>query len=247
MIAQYANTDEMAASHGSNRCEQTQIEGPLATAETGRIRPYRPEDRAAIRHICCETGFLGNPIDPVFRDRDLFADLFTKPYLDHEPDWALVAEVDGRVVGYLLGSVSPNFQLLLLRSGFETVCRMVFRLVAGRYAKHPRTAQFIRWLLIRGMKEQPRHPSPASHLHWDIDKPYRGRRLPTRLWSAYEQKLLSAGVTRCYGAFLSYRGRRPERAYGRYGFTVYDRKRTTLFEPEMAEPVDVVCVQRALR
>ena len=36
------------------------------------IRKYRASDRAAVRRLCCETGFLGNPIDPVFEDRDLF-------------------------------------------------------------------------------------------------------------------------------------------------------------------------------
>jgi len=30
------------------------------------IRPYRPGDRAAVRAICADTGFLGQPIDPVF-------------------------------------------------------------------------------------------------------------------------------------------------------------------------------------
>ena len=76
------------------------------------IRAYRTSDRPAIRRLCSETGFLGQPISPLFQDSDLFADLFTKPYLDHESQWAMVAEVDGRVIGYLLGSVCPHFALL---------------------------------------------------------------------------------------------------------------------------------------
>src|SRR6476661_36907 len=41
------------------------------------IRSYQASDRVAVRKLCCETGFLGSPIDPVFQDRELFADFLT--------------------------------------------------------------------------------------------------------------------------------------------------------------------------
>ena len=44
----------------------------------------------AVRALCCETGFLGKAIDPVFEDRELFADFLTDYYLKHEPDSAFV-------------------------------------------------------------------------------------------------------------------------------------------------------------
>ena len=128
------------------------------------VRPYSPTDWTAVRQLCCETGFLGGPVDPLFRDRELFADLFTKPYLQYEPDWALVAEVNGHVVGYLLGSVRRDFDLLLLRCGFQTVTKMLVRLLLGRYAGHERSRQFIRWLITAGFREQPRHPRRAPAL-----------------------------------------------------------------------------------
>ena len=49
------------------------------------IRPYRSSDREAVRRLCCETGYLGKAIDPVFEDRELFADYLTKFYTDWEP------------------------------------------------------------------------------------------------------------------------------------------------------------------
>ena len=55
------------------------------TAPPCTIRNYRPSDRQAVRALCCDTGFLGQPIDPVFGDRDLFADFLTTYYLDAEP------------------------------------------------------------------------------------------------------------------------------------------------------------------
>lgn len=209
-----------------------------------RIRRYQPSDWRAIRHLCCETGFLGEPIEPLFQDRELFADLFTRPYLEHEPDWALVAEVEGRVVGYLLGAASRSFDWNLLRAGFRTTCRMLWRLFTGRYAAHPPSRRFVRWLLTVGYREQPRHPANAAHLHWDLEHRFRGRGLAQRLWSVYEERLRVAGAGNCYGCFFSYPRRRPELVYSRYGFEVFDRRPTTLFCDLIDEPVEVVCVQK---
>lgn len=215
-------------------------------AEQVRVRPYSQSDWRAIRHLCCETGLLGKPIEPLFHDRELFADLFTRPYLESEPEWALVAEAEGRVVGYLLGAVSPGFEWHLLRSGFRTACRMLWRLFSGHYAQHAPSQRFVRWLLTVGYREQPGHPPSSAHFHWDLEQRFRGRGLAQRLWSVYEERLRDAGVARCYGCFFSCVRRRPELVYARYGFTVFDRRPTTLFASLVQEPVEVVCVQRTL-
>jgi GNAT superfamily N-acetyltransferase len=214
------------------------------TAENIIIRPYKPEDRHAIRRICCDTGFLGNPIETIFSDREIFADLFAAPYLDYGADWAWVADNGGHVVGYLLGSVSPYFNYTLLYSGFQTTMKMITRAATGCYSRHPRTRHFIRWLLMNGYREQPRHPDNAAHLHLNIEKSYRGHGLGLRLWQAYKEQLNAAGIQNCYGAFFSRPERRPEVVYQRLGFSVFDRKLTTIFHPEIADPVEVVCVQK---
>jgi ABC-type branched-subunit amino acid transport system ATPase component len=71
------------------------------------VRKFEPRDREAVRCLCCQTGFLGKPIDPVFEDRELFADYLTSYYTDAEPESCFVLEHNGRVVGYLLGSRRP--------------------------------------------------------------------------------------------------------------------------------------------
>ncbi len=210
------------------------------------IRSYRPADRAAIRRLCCDTGYLGNPVDDLFQDRELFADLFTNAYLKYQPGWALVAEADGRVVGYLLGAVSPYFEVFLMRCGFVTTIKMVLRLLAGRYSRHAPSRRFVGWLLTSGYREQPKHPPDAAHLHCDLEREFRGRGVMRRLWEVYEERLRRFGVTRCYGAFFSHPRRRPEAVYARYGFSVFDRRRTSLFEPAISDPVEVVCVQKSI-
>jgi len=215
------------------------------TAATVCLRKYADSDRAAIRRLCCDTGFLGNPIDPVFQDRDLFADLFTAAYLEHEPEWALVAEAEHRVVGYLLGSVSSHFDFVLMRKGFPVAAKMVYNFMTGRYAHHPRSGQFVRWLLTAGYQEQPKHPADAAHFHFDLEERFRGLGIAHRLWHAFEERLRSAGVRECYGSFFSHPGHRPELVYARYGFRVFDRKPTTLFQPEVPG-VELVCMHRKL-
>src|SRR6266705_3189842 len=71
------------------------------------IRGYRRSDREAVRKLCCDTGFLGEPIDPVYEDRELFADFLTTYYTDHEAESCFLLEVDGQISGYLLGSRKP--------------------------------------------------------------------------------------------------------------------------------------------
>lgn len=61
------------------------------------IRPYEPRDRDGVRRLCCETGFLGKPIDPVFEDRELFADYLTRYYTDCEPESCFMAEHEREV------------------------------------------------------------------------------------------------------------------------------------------------------
>ncbi|HUD46022.1 MAG TPA: GNAT family N-acetyltransferase [Candidatus Baltobacteraceae bacterium] len=211
-----------------------------------RIRAYREADRGAICRLCCDTGFLGGPVDPLFRDRDLFADLFTRPYLDHEPERVFVVETHRQVVGYVLGSVREHFDLVLMRSGLWTTSRMLLRLAGGRYNDHPRSRRFIRWLLTAGFWEQPKHPRAGAHLHFQLAKSHRGQGIAQRLWERYEREIRAAGIKQCYGAFYSQPRRRPEMAYARFGFTVFDRRRTTLFEPEIRDPVEVVCVSKSL-
>jgi len=210
------------------------------------VRPYRPGDREAVRRICCDTGFLGRPIDQMFRDRELFADLMTGPYLDGEPEWAWVAESEGAIVGYLLASVSPRFDLRQFRVGASTAGRMLYRLATGRYAGHPCSIRYIRWLILRAARERPRHPRGAAHLHFNLLEGYRGR-LGFQLWRTFHRRLREAGIEELYGEFFSYPNHRPEAIYARYGFVPFDRKETTLFREEIAAPVHiVVCVNRGL-
>lgn len=68
------------------------------------IRPYEARDRAQVRRICFDTGYMGEPIGWQWRDQESFADLFSSAYTDREPESCFVADAGDRVVGYLLGA-----------------------------------------------------------------------------------------------------------------------------------------------
>jgi hypothetical protein len=211
-----------------------------------RFCQYQDSHREEVRRICCDTGFLGKPIDPIYQDRELFADLFTNPYLDYEPEWTLVAENAGRVVGYLTGSVNPNFNRTLMLSGFQTACKMLSRLITCKYSDHPRSEHFVRWLLARGLTEQPKHPDGAAHLHMNLERPFRWGSVARRLLAMYEDLLFATGINHYYAKFFSCPQRNPETMYGRCGFQIYDRVETTIFQTEVIDTVSVVCVHKKL-
>jgi len=78
-----------------------------------------------VRRICADTGFLGQPIDPVFEDRELFADYLTGYYTRFEPDALLICELGGEVRGYLMGCRRP-----LLKQAWQFGANIVVALKA---------------------------------------------------------------------------------------------------------------------
>jgi GNAT superfamily N-acetyltransferase len=191
------------------------------------IRSYRPADREAVRKLCCETGFLGEPIDPVYEDRQLFADFLTTYYTDHEPESCFVLEVDAQVVGYLLGSRRP-FQNQLY--SFTQNIILFFRALL-RYARyHARSRRFIRWLLIYGWREVPASPRRVPHFHINLLPDARRVSTTRALMSAYLSYLYRRGDKRVYGQIVTFESRRGEKMFERYGFKVLNRAEITKYK-----------------
>jgi hypothetical protein len=198
------------------------------TAGRHVIRPYRPGDRAAIRAICANTGFLGQPIDPIFEDRELFADYLTSYYTDAEPESTFVCEIGGEVRGYVMGSLYPK-----RKARFEA--RMTPGLVLRglwRYFTRPynsATRRYVRWLLTRARHEVPFAPPEMPHLHFNILP--EARTLPTTraIVDLFLRHCLDHGETKVYGQIISYEARRGARLFERWGFQVVDEREVTKY------------------
>ncbi len=174
--------------------------GPNVTESTVSVRPYEPPDRARVRHVCHVTGYMGEPVEWMWRDTESFADLFTSYYTDAEPESALVAELDGVVAGYLLGCVDSRrawnpatiFGRHFLRRGIgfrPGTAAVVWRsfgdvVVDGLRSRLPPVSMYDdRW---------------PAHLHIDLLPSIRGRGVGATLIHRWLDGLRELGVPGCH-------------------------------------------------
>jgi GNAT superfamily N-acetyltransferase len=210
------------------------------------IRPYSPADRESVRYICCETGFSGKPIDPVFADREIFADFLTRYYTDWEPESSWVVEHENEVVGYLIGCTRFHYhrfiQALILPA--FVIPKAISRLIRGRYDRQSRA--FLQWCCTKALKEIPSKPKHAGHFHFNILPEHRnsgqGRRL-VLIFSAWAKK---RGNQRIYGQIQTKDDRRTERAFQRHGFKTWERREISKFREFNDETVYVSTVVKEL-
>jgi ribosomal protein S18 acetylase RimI-like enzyme len=153
-----------------------------------------------VRTICCETGYLGDPIEPIYADRRSFADLFTSYYTDAEPESCLVVEVDGQVVGYLLGCLDSSKAWSLERIALRHV---LTRAVVAR----PGTAAFY-WrgvydALADGLLGRARQrPDPAlfpGHTHFNVLPAARSLPVVPALYRTFFKLAKERGCRGLYG------------------------------------------------
>jgi hypothetical protein len=191
------------------------------------IRGYQASDREAVRRLCCATGFLGEAIDPVYEDRELFADFLTTYYTDHEPESSFVIEVNGELRGYLLGCRRPLLNQLY--SFYQNIV-LSFRALL-RYPRYNEASRaFIRWLVMNGWREVPAAPRRTPHFHINLLPDARKISTTRALFSAYFGYLYRCGEKRVYGQIVTFESRRGEKMFERYGFKVMNRARITKWD-----------------
>jgi hypothetical protein len=198
------------------------------------IRGFRGSDRAAVRRLCCQTGFLGSPIDPVYEDHELFADFLTTYYTDHEPESSFVLEIDGELKGYLVGSRKPLLnQLYSFQQNIVLFLRSLLRY--PRY--NVRSRRFIRWMIVNGWREVPAAPVRTPHFHINLLPEARKISTTRALMSAYLSYLYRCGEKRVYGQIVTFESRRGEKMFERYGFRVMNRAEITKYRAFYPESV----------
>lgn len=207
------------------------------------IRRYEARDRKAVRFLCCETGFLGKAIDPVFEDRDLFADYLTRYYTDIEPESSFVVEQNGVVKGYLLGSYRPLRQQLF---NFFNNLSLFVRGIA-KYAFYNRTTRdFIGWILRNSWREVPSIPRRCAHFHFNLLPEVQGLANARKILNDYLDHLRSKGVRQVYGQVVTFEMRRGAKLFERYGFQVLERKEITKYRKAHPEPVYLTTVLKEI-
>src|SRR5271165_3307801 len=195
-------------------------------AKDFQVRNYHQSDRESVRALCCETGFLGNPIDPVFEDRELFADFLTEYYLKHEPDSAFVVIKDNAVKGYLLGSRRP------LKHQFYSLLQNIIYAgkISGRYLGYRHASRrFIHWMVSKAWREVPAAPRTIGHFHSNLLPEVKSILVYRKLLETYFRYLHDHGVKQVHAQVVTFDGRRGFKLFERYGFKVLNQSEITKY------------------
>jgi GNAT superfamily N-acetyltransferase len=164
------------------------------------VRPYADGDRARVRRICFETGYMGAPVAWMWRDEDSFADLFSAWWTDNEPHSALVAEIDGVVSGYLLGCFDS-------RRVANPVRLMAHHMFRRALIARPGTAGVLWRMMADAAVDGARRQLPSAtvydvawpaHLHIDLLPVCRGRGVGRTLVRRWLDTLAAAGIAGCH-------------------------------------------------
>lgn len=193
------------------------------------IRKMEKADRIAIRRICCATGLFGASMNQSF-DQELFADTWTLYYTDYEPQSAFVAQVEGRVVGYLLGCLdTKRFNRMLFT---RVVPKILTKTLLGRYKVRIKTINYLLKILISALKGEMFYPpleSYPAHLHINIEEGYRRQGIGQSLMESYLAYLKGQGVRGVHlGTTSLHKSALP--FYEKLGFRVYDKRESSFLQ-----------------
>lgn len=185
------------------------------------IRPAHPSDLPAIYRICHATGFNGHDASVHVHDPDLIAHTYAGPYAVLEPELVLVATIDQRAAGYILGTTdSAGFHRRSEAAWFPGL-RERYRLPPPEDTSP--TAEFIR-ALHRGHPPPPGvdlHRYPA-HLHIDLLPAAQGHGLGRRLMEQWFALLRERHVPGAH-LYVSSANTRAVAFYEHLGFDRVDR------------------------
>jgi len=207
---------------------------------TWRVRPYSPADREAVRYICCETGFLGEPMEKVVEDREVFADMWSAYWTDREPQSAQVAEHEGKTVGYLLGCLDTDRQEKIFNR--EMARPLLWKAVRRGFflrGKNPGYVYRLGRSMLRGEMKVPLDRIKAeypAHLHMNIADPgLRGLGIGKALLRAYLDYLRAHQVNGLHLGTTSH-NKQAVPFYLRTGFKEIFRSRITLYDHAVPDP-----------
>ncbi len=217
-----------------------------AQVESVLIRKYRPEDRQALRTICYDTGLMGEPIDPYFGCADLFADYWMNYYTDHEPESAFVAEMNGGVVGYLVGCKDTCVYREVQKNVVMPAIRR--KLFTFGYRIDRRFFAFVfRYLRSMWRGEFPDEPADAfpAHLHMNVVDGCRNAGIGSKLLAEYLEYLRKNGVRGLHLGTTSY-NKLAVPFYGKWGFRLVSRHPFTMYDGIIPEKLEALFFTRTI-
>jgi hypothetical protein len=166
------------------------------------IRAYQPADREVVRRICCVTAFRSAGARAILGDEHLCADYFSLYYTDIEPDLSYVAELDGRVVGYVFGCRDARLYAATMAHRIvpRLLARAVGHLARGRY-RDSALRRYLRWAFTWSWRETLSVPLAdyPGHYHINVLPEGQNQELYSRLSLTYLNGFEAKGGSGIHG------------------------------------------------
>jgi len=160
------------------------------------IRPYRPADYDVIIDICRLTGAGGQDATPRLERPELMGAVWAAPYVEFEPEHAIVIEDDAAtVVGYALGAVDTvAFEDILAQKWWPHL-QQKYPLALAKDVP----AGFLDRPLIERIHAAPRTDAALTdewpaHLHIDLLPAVQGKGMGRKTMTALLDLLRDAGA-----------------------------------------------------
>ncbi|MER5622870.1 GNAT family N-acetyltransferase [Streptosporangium sp. NPDC002544] len=156
------------------------------------VRPYHPDDRAALYDICVRTAHEGGDSRHIYPDLDLMPSIFAAPYVFLEPDLAFVLDDGDRAVGYVLGTADTVAFAGAFRASWLPLMRERFPALDGPPAS---PSEVMIDLMYRPERMVvPELTGYPAHLHIDLLPDHQGRGHGRALMHTFLDALHGKGV-----------------------------------------------------
>ncbi len=163
-----------------------------------RIRKCRKTDQEGIMHVCYKCGYMGDDAAGHFWDKKLFGLLFCLYYPRYETEHCWVAEDQGKIIGYILGTPNTKRQerVFLAKVRWRILLRVLF-ITSLRYHRDLKVIFRLFRLPRSSLFSEQFHQEYPAHLHIDILEAYQRKGIGTRLITRFEahiRKLKVKGI-----------------------------------------------------
>ena len=167
------------------------------------------EQQQAIRRISVQNSIF-NDYKGELLSEEIIADLLTSYFLEYEPEFCFVAEEEGMVIGYLLGSVNIIKMHRIIKS--KNILRLTRKVLQDGLILRPSNLKLIKSSVSSYMKGEFKVPAfakdyPAT-LHVNIAAEYRGKMMGTMLVTHFLELLKRKGISGIHFGVLSERAKK---------------------------------------
>jgi len=170
-----------------------------------KIRKFEAKDRAAVRQIVYDTALMGESAAIFFQGQEVISDAFSLYFTDYEPGSCFVVEINGQVVGYLIGARRKVCAEVVF-NGQIALPLFLKALKSGIFLRI-KNLSFIFSCLIDLLKNGIKTPDfnqvyPAT-FHLNIKDGFRGQELGSKLIATYLDYLKNEKITGVHLATMS--------------------------------------------